>query len=137
MKRRRPALSEAGQKHVHDDFEEIWVEVAHQERLDQTIRRLDAEIERDERREKAKTSPAPGAASKSPAPPANSRSKPRARSRRSPQRLRDKGTSKKDDPCDQDHSPHNGLLALFAAGLVLTILGAIAAVVVKVVKQFS
>lgn len=124
-----------GQKHVHDDFEEIWVEVMHQEKLDQTIRKLDAEIEQDERRTKAKTPPTPRPKSKPSTPPTSSR--PRARNRRPSQRLRDESAGTKDDSSAEDRPPFPGASYLFAGALLLTIAGAVIAIIVRVMRSLS
>jgi hypothetical protein len=128
----RPALPTPGQKHVHDDFEEIMVEVMHQERLAQTIARLDAEIKRDESRARSQTQAAQRTQSKQAAAVSNGSTRPRARPQHSDPRLRRSRTS----PTGKQghHAGPNyalGIIAIVAAGLTISILGAVFAIAVR------
>ncbi len=132
----RPALHGPGRKHAHDDFEEIWVEVMHQEQLDQTIRRLDAEIERDESRAKT-TATSAQAAKRGPAksPAASIPAKPRPRRSRSRTRVRPERARKEDEPGPPGRTSHAaGLILTFYIAFWLTVAGAIVTIVVRLVR---
>lgn len=131
----RPAIPVPGQKHAHDDFEEIVVEVMRQEHLSQTMARLDAEIERDESRARRQATPAPAAASKSATPSSPARAKHRPEHGRSPARVRHQRARKTNEQPPQAGTVNAaGVLVLLAAGLSLAIAGGLFTIIVKLVR---
>jgi hypothetical protein len=131
----RPAIPVPGQKHAHDDFEEIVVEVMRQEHLANTSTRLDAEIERDESRARRQAAPAPTAASKSPTPPSSDRSKPRPEHLRPSARLRHQRARKANEQSPQASAINAaGIIVLLAAGLSLAVAGGLFTIIVKLVR---
>jgi hypothetical protein len=132
VQRRREVVP--GAQSPHDDFEEIVAEVMHQEQLDRTIRRLDAEIDRDEfqaRTRAAKTQ----AAARKPTTTSSPNRKPRPRSPRP--RLRPKGAGEDSEQGHHARAPHAGILIIAITAFWLTIAGGAFNLVAKVVRLLT
>jgi hypothetical protein len=131
----RPAIPVPGQKHAHDDFEEIVVEVMRQEHLAKTSARLEAEIERDESRARRQAAPAPTDASKPPTPSTPARSKPRPEHSRPPARVRHQRARKTNEQPPQAGAVNAvGIIVLLTAGLSLAVAGGFFTIIVKLVR---